>query len=286
MSPIAMRPSSLGPVKRKFELDENYSNSYSPPPFKKIFSDTSRGHSPCRSPLLQSCPSPDSTEGRTTPKFYISKLCTNSSSSHSSSLSAAPSPNSSTAMEIPIDIPNLCAKAIATVTSANSDLNSDIDCSDVDCDSDSQNKANAQDLSMNQGGPKRDETCEKLPQLFFSRVSTDSTETDCSSVDFKSQAVSSLLNEPILGVNHLTDNKSESSMDCDSLKKPDDNFSIVQNLITSTDDDIDIAKEHISISTNDNKSVELISKCVVPTTVDDCIQISSEIEGNIAAEST
>lgn len=39
MSPIAMRPSSLGPVKRKFELDDNYSNSYSPPPFKKIFSE-------------------------------------------------------------------------------------------------------------------------------------------------------------------------------------------------------------------------------------------------------
>lgn len=39
MSPIAMRPSSLGPVKRKFELDDNYSNSYSPPPFKKVFTD-------------------------------------------------------------------------------------------------------------------------------------------------------------------------------------------------------------------------------------------------------
>lgn len=39
MSPIAMRPSSLGPVKRKFELDDNYTNSYSPPPFKKVFTD-------------------------------------------------------------------------------------------------------------------------------------------------------------------------------------------------------------------------------------------------------
>lgn len=39
MSPIALRPSSLGPVKRKFELDDNYSNSYSPPPFKKIFTE-------------------------------------------------------------------------------------------------------------------------------------------------------------------------------------------------------------------------------------------------------
>lgn len=37
MSPIAMRPSSLGPVKRKFDLDDNYANSHSPPPFKKMF---------------------------------------------------------------------------------------------------------------------------------------------------------------------------------------------------------------------------------------------------------
>lgn len=39
MSPIAMRPSSLSGVKRKFELEENYVNSYSPPPFKRIFSE-------------------------------------------------------------------------------------------------------------------------------------------------------------------------------------------------------------------------------------------------------
>jgi len=44
MSPIAMRPSSLGPVKRKFELDDNNSgvsnwSVYSPPPLKKIFTD-------------------------------------------------------------------------------------------------------------------------------------------------------------------------------------------------------------------------------------------------------
>ena len=44
MSPIAMRPSSLGPVKRKFELDDNYSNSYSPPPFKKIFTERYNAH--------------------------------------------------------------------------------------------------------------------------------------------------------------------------------------------------------------------------------------------------
>lgn len=38
MSPIAMRPSSLGPVKRKFDLDD-YTQSYSPPPFKKAFTE-------------------------------------------------------------------------------------------------------------------------------------------------------------------------------------------------------------------------------------------------------
>lgn len=37
MSPIAMRQSSLGPVKRKFDLDDSYANSHSPPPFKKMF---------------------------------------------------------------------------------------------------------------------------------------------------------------------------------------------------------------------------------------------------------
>lgn len=44
MSPIQMRPSSLAPVKRKFELDDNNAGAsnwsvYSPPPLKKIFTD-------------------------------------------------------------------------------------------------------------------------------------------------------------------------------------------------------------------------------------------------------
>lgn len=44
MSPIAMRPSQLGPVKRKFELDDNPTQGsnwsvYSPPPVKKIFTE-------------------------------------------------------------------------------------------------------------------------------------------------------------------------------------------------------------------------------------------------------
>ncbi|ALC39358.1 CG4497 [Drosophila busckii] len=101
MSPIAMRPSSLGPVKRKFELDDattpgasNWS-VYSPPPLKKIFTE-SRGSSPvCQSPSSV-CPSPDSGtyDGRITPKLFISKLCTNNNSSSSgcpSPVSASPS---------------------------------------------------------------------------------------------------------------------------------------------------------------------------------------------------
>lgn len=277
MSPIAMRPSSLGPVKRKFELDENYSNSYSPPPFKKIFTETSsRGHSPCRSPLLQSCPSPDSTEGRTTPKFYISKLCTNSSSSHSSSMSAAPSPNSSSAMEIQIDLPNLCAKAIATATSANSDLNSDIECSDLDFENDDK-------MLPTQ---KPDESCESLKKLFFARVSTDSTETDCSSIDFKPQLLlsnesnlNSAVQEPAI------DNKSESSMDCDSLKmKMANNFSIVQNLITLTDDFVVANGPVVSISNVDER-IELNPKCVPID--NECVTVSNDVVPiAIAAKST
>lgn len=193
----------------------------------------SRGQSPCRSPLL--CPSPDSTEGRTTPKFYISKLCTantNSSSSHSSSLSAAPSPNSSSAMEIPIDLPNLCTKV------TNSDVNSDLECcSDVDLDCDSQNKLHTDEKFTTQ---KRDEACEKLKKLFFTRVSTDSVETDCS---FKSQpnepndGSGSSIGESQNATDNICDNKSD-SMECDSSKKlpSSDGFCIVQNVVSSTVD--------------------------------------------------
>ncbi|KAH8419410.1 hypothetical protein KR222_011191, partial [Zaprionus bogoriensis] len=107
MSPIAMRPSSLGPVKRKFELEDNNAGAsnwsvYSPPPLKKIFTD-SRGSSPvCQSPSSV-CPSPDSGtyDGRITPKLFISKLCTNNNSAgggsgtgtnNNSSSSGCPSP--------------------------------------------------------------------------------------------------------------------------------------------------------------------------------------------------
>ncbi|XP_055837454.1 uncharacterized protein LOC129905857 [Episyrphus balteatus] len=86
MSPIAMRPSQLGPVKRKFELDDTSNwNIYSPPPLKKIFTE-SRGSSPiCQSPSSV-CPSPDSGtyDGRITPKLFISKLCTNNTTNSTS----------------------------------------------------------------------------------------------------------------------------------------------------------------------------------------------------------
>ncbi|XP_030557179.1 flocculation protein FLO11 [Drosophila novamexicana] len=108
MSPIAMRPSSLGPVKRKFELDDNnpgVSNwsVYSPPPPKKIFTD-SRGSSPvCQSPSSV-CPSPDSGtyDGRITPKLFISKLCTNNNAggNNNSSSSGCPSPVSASPSSI------------------------------------------------------------------------------------------------------------------------------------------------------------------------------------------
>lgn len=229
---------------------------------------SSRGHSPCRSP--------DSTEGRTTPKFYISKLCianTNSSSSQSSS-SAAPSPNSS-AMELPMDIiPNLCAKAISNSNCANSDVNSDLDCSDVDFDSDSQQKTTKQ-IKMH----KRDaEACEKLKKLYFARVSTDSAETDCS-IDFKTQLNNELLNTNLLNDSNLLDNKSESSMDCDSTKKSMNNFSHVQNVVSSTDD----IKETLNLCKNDSpddtKMADFIAKCV---STNDCVTVSDVVDANIA----
>uniref|UniRef100_A0A182J6F7 Uncharacterized protein n=1 Tax=Anopheles atroparvus TaxID=41427 RepID=A0A182J6F7_ANOAO len=108
MSPCPLRPSPLSSsVKRKFDLDDNYGNCYSPPP-KKIFT-SERGSSPvCQTPSPSPiCPSPDSSttsfengsnnngngngsnhppsglfplaattsgSGRVTPKFFLSKL--------------------------------------------------------------------------------------------------------------------------------------------------------------------------------------------------------------------
>lgn len=107
MSPIAIRPSQLGPVKRKFELDEQpssigstWNSLYSQPPSKKMFCE-SRGSSPiCQSPSSSVCPSPDSGtgtyDGRITPKLLISKLYThNQNSCMNQNNSACSSPMSS-----------------------------------------------------------------------------------------------------------------------------------------------------------------------------------------------
>lgn len=110
-----------------------------------MFQQNSRGQSPCQSPSLQTCPSPDSTEGRTTPKFYISKLYatnTNSSSSLSSSPSAAPSPSSTGTMEMQIEIPHVLAcnrsNSVVPLSEATRacklELNNDLDGSDIDID--------------------------------------------------------------------------------------------------------------------------------------------------------
>uniref|UniRef100_A0A1A9UYL3 Protein FAM122A n=1 Tax=Glossina austeni TaxID=7395 RepID=A0A1A9UYL3_GLOAU len=117
MSPIAMRPSQLGPVKRKFELDDNSANNwniYSQPPMKKIFTE-SRGSSPsCQSPSSV-CPSPDSGtyDGRITPKLFISKLCTShtntTNSSCSSPMSASPNSTPSTAIDATTIQASLCS---------------------------------------------------------------------------------------------------------------------------------------------------------------------------------
>lgn len=103
MSPIAIRPSQLGPVKRKFELEDGSSTSswnslYSQPPAKKMFCE-SRGSSPvCQSPSGSICPSPDSGtgtyDGRITPKLLISKLCTNNAANTNSACSSPMSASS------------------------------------------------------------------------------------------------------------------------------------------------------------------------------------------------
>lgn len=154
-----------------------------------------------------------------------------------------------------MDLPNLCSKA------ANSDVNSDLDCcSDVDFDCDSQNKLHADEKFTTQ---KRDEACEKLKKLFFTRVSTDSTETDCS---FKSQPNdgSSSIGESQNATDNIPDNKSD-SMECDSSKKlpSSDGFCIVQNVVSSTVDIDGIGgvkeqqqQEHCSFDNHNNKTVD------------------------------
>lgn len=132
-----------------------------------------------------------------------------------------------------MDIPNLCAKA-----STNSDLNSDLDCSDVDFDSDSQNKPTVLEADEKTATQRRDEACEKLKKLFFARVSSDSTETDCS-IEFKP---------------HITTSESN------SLNKRDSPIELVHSLVSSTED-IAVAKEHAKlpdcVPSNDCHSVSV-----------------------------
>lgn len=166
-----------------------------------------------------------------------------------------------------MDIPNLCAKA------ATSDMNSDLDCSDVDFDSDSQNKATAQDVDEKSVTQNRDEACEKLKKLFFaSRVSTDSTETDCSSIDFK-PSQTTVASESNLS---LSDDNKSAIMECDSSKTKSDGFCIVQNLVSSTDD--------INVATKQHDTVDLIAKCVPNN---DCLPLSvaDVVNTKIALES-
>lgn len=141
-------------------------------------------------------------------------------------------------MEIPIDLPNLCSKV------ANSDVNSDLDCSDVDFDSDSQNKlATVRDADEKFTMRKRDEACEKLKHMYFTRVSTDSTETDCS---FKSQPIDGSVLHALS--DHSPDDHKSDSMECDSSKKIASNdFCLVQNVVSSTVDIDIVAKGHCTL---------------------------------------
>lgn len=175
-----------------------------------------------------------------------------------------------------MDLPNLCAKA-----TSHSDLNSDLDCSDVDFDSDSQNKAQTHDEKS--ATQKRDEACEKLKKLFFARVSSDSTETDCSSIiDFKPQTTAIELNSHV-----IENNKTDATMECDSSKRSDD-FCIVQNFVSSTDD-IEVANEKHSTFNNDNenhhKSIDLIGTCVPNNDcVTDSISVADIVDTNNTLE--
>lgn len=218
--------------------------------------------------MLGTCPSPDSTEGRTTPKFYVSKLCTantNSSSSQSSSLSAAPSPNSS-GMESPMDImPALCAKVIArSPHCGSSELNSDLDSSDADFDSDTAQHKMVAAIAA----PK------PLAKLYSARVSTDSNETDCS-IDYKAHQLNNdLLNTNLMHA-HLLDNKSESSMDCDTAKALPNAFSMVQNLVSSTDD---IQRTMAGGAAGGAKPADFMGKCDAASNM--CVSVVDVTDAN------
>lgn len=104
MSPIAIRPSQLS-IKRKFEVDDGYGSTYSPPPIKKIFIDRNPSPSLRQTPSPMMCPSPDSCasyDGRVTPKHFISKLIT-SNSGLSNSMASSPATEASSDDAVEMD---------------------------------------------------------------------------------------------------------------------------------------------------------------------------------------
>lgn len=205
-------------------------------------------------------------------------------------------------MEIPMDIPNLCANSITNAdlmnnvgltvptngnhsihSGAHSDLNSDLDCSDVDFDSDSQLKPRDVDDKLMRKNENL--TCAKLKKLLFARVSTDSTETDCS-IDFKTHVepnMNLLLNERA-NETILADCKSESSMDCDSTKNKEKLFDdldtntavIVQHLVTSMDNvEVSKPKEQTTI---DDAIALLTNTSDGSITTTDCMPVSTTVD--------
>lgn len=92
----------------------------------------------CQSPSL-TCPSPDSAEGRTTPKFYTSKFSTNNSMS-SSSLSSSPVAAPSPSMEIQIDLPSINTSEPTPIPLGTSDeCFGDVDTKLINADDDAKN---------------------------------------------------------------------------------------------------------------------------------------------------
>lgn len=185
-------------------------------------------------------------------------------------------------------MPNLCAKVIAQSNCNGSDVNSDLDSSDVDFDSDGQNKPAAIVVSASAGvtvtiAPPKNDACGKLTKLYLARVSTDSNETDCS-IDFKTQLNNDLLNSNLMhdAAAALMDSKSESSMDCDTIKKIPNTFCMVQNLVSSTDDikrQVDNESTQVAAAIDNNtKASEFMGKC---GTSDVCVSVADVADTNV-----
>lgn len=169
-------------------------------------------------------------------------------------------------------IPNLCSKVI--VHSHCGGSGSDLDGSDIDFDSDSQNKpASAVRPKANS------DACDKLTKLYLARVSTDSNETDCS-IDFKSQLNSDLLNTNLMAhAANLLDNKSESSMDCDTMKQLPNTFSMVQQLVSSTDDIRRQMNESAAVAIDNTKAAAFIGKCGANNV---CVSVADIVDTKVA----